>query len=501
MAVVSALQTLVKSPADLLAASLATVVTYAISRIVYNVFFHPLRSFPGPILHAASRIPYCHKLIRGTLPFDVLAMHKKYGDVVRVAPNELAISTPQAWKDIMGPRDEVGKYMNFYRPTDRNVVNIVSASREEHSLLRRQLSHGFSEKSMREQESLIGAYIDLLIKRLHELSSGGRNAVDLVAWYNYTTFDVIGDLAFGEPFGCLEDGKYHPFVKTIIESARLGTILQSLAFYPLIKKILLGLVPKSVMERQQKMARDKLVRRMESSKERPDLIEGLLKKKDEWNMSLEELESNSTIILIGGSETTATLLSGVTFFLLTNPAVLEKLTTEVRSAFKAEEEITLTSVAKLTYMLACLDEALRIYPPVPIGLPRVVPKGGRVIAGRFVPENTIVAIHQWATYHNDKHFSEPFGFHPERFIAEDRDRNSRFADDKFEALQPFHVGPRNCIGRNLAYAEMRLILARIIYNFDMRIADESRDWLSRQKIYLMWEKGPMKVYLTPVSRK
>lgn len=103
-----------------------------------------------------------------------------------------------------------------------------------------------------------------------------------------------------------------------------------------------------------------------------------------------------------------------------------------------------------------------MYPPVPTGLPRVVPKGGAVISGRFVPENvsvedrskqvspanrrkTIVAIHQWATYHREANFKDPFDYHPERFLADDQ--NSDFADDKRDALQPFHIGPRNCLGR------------------------------------------------------
>jgi cytochrome P450 len=97
--------------------------------------------------------------------------------------------------------------------------------------------------------------------------------------------------------------------------------------------------------------------------------------------------ANAGIIVIAGSETTATLLSGVIFLLLTNRDHLQKLTDEVRSTFKAEEEITLTSVQSLSYMLACLNEALRCYPPVMAGMPRITPKGGVMICGRLIPEN------------------------------------------------------------------------------------------------------------------
>lgn len=150
----------------------------------------------------ATRATFCYKLVMGTLPFEVLDLHKKYGEVVRIAPNELAFANPTAWKDIMGHRgageDELEKWESFYRPIKQSPTDIVSAGRDEHALLRRQLAHGFSDRSMREQQPIIKKYIDQLIRRLHENCAGGEKAVNLMAWYNFTTFDVIGDLAFGE---------------------------------------------------------------------------------------------------------------------------------------------------------------------------------------------------------------------------------------------------------------------------------------------------------------
>lgn len=234
-----------------------------------------------------SRIPYCWKLLRGTMPYDILALHRRYGDVVRVAPDELAFSNSNAWRDIMGHRpgiEEFGKLSNFYRPVKESPVNIVNADREEHSVLRRLLSHGFSERSMREQEPVIQVYIDLLIKRLHENCAAGSNALDLTAWYNWTTFDIIGDLAFGESFGCLQNSEYHPYVHLIFESARVGTIFQTIGFYPVLKRIFWAMVPQSAMARfvrQVNLSMAKLKKRMEPGNERADLIEGLLLNKNE----------------------------------------------------------------------------------------------------------------------------------------------------------------------------------------------------------------------------
>ena len=95
---------------------------------------------------------------------------------------------------------------------------------------------------------------------------------------------------------------------------------------------------------------------------------------------------NANVLLVAGSETTATLLSGCLFLLTTNRDKLNKVVEEVRTSFSSDEEITLQSASRLSYMMACLNESLRRYPPVPSGLPRVVPKGGGQVAGRFVPE-------------------------------------------------------------------------------------------------------------------
>lgn len=147
-------------------------------------------------------------------------------------------------------------------------------------------------------------------------------------------------------------------------------------------------------------------------------------------------------MILAGSETTATLLCGAVFLLTTNPHCLEKLTQEVRSSFADESEITLLSVSKLQYMLACLNESLRRYSPVAGALPRHVPRGGGMVAGHFVPEDTVVGVWQWPIYHSPDLWTDPMGFHPERFMGD-----PRFAGDRLDALQPFSIGPRNCIGK------------------------------------------------------
>lgn len=104
------------------------------------------------------------------------------------------------------------------------------------------------------------------------------------------------------------------------------------------------------------------------------------------NLGIDQLTANAQVLVLAGSETTATLLSGLTYFLLQDSAAYQQLANEVRSTFNTDKQINFSSVNQLPYMMACLNEALRMYPPVANGLPRVVPKGGAQILGRYVPE-------------------------------------------------------------------------------------------------------------------
>ncbi|KAK7918034.1 cytochrome p450 [Apiospora marii] len=489
-------------------------IAYYISWLAYNLFLHPLRAFPGPLHHRASNLPRAYYMTKGRLGLKVADLHVAYGPVVRIAPDELAFVSPQAWRDIYGHRaqgePEFPKDPQMYRPIKDLPENIVSAqSREYHGALRRQLAHGFSERSMRAQEPIIGSYVDLLVHRLREVcstESGNLDdpeakkprAVNMREWLNWCTFDVIGDLGFGEPFGCLESRSYHPWVRRITETIRFGGVVSALLSIGCGGLVLAmsRLGGMRSRDAHQRMTREKLVRRIELGAEgRPDFIEGLIRKKDELGMDLMTLQMNASLLIIAGSETTATLLSGATFLLLSNPDALAKLTNEVRSTFQDDADITLSSVGSLSYMLACLNESLRRYPPVVIGLPRLAPQGGAQVAGHFVPGGTRVAVWHYAASHDPTLWTDPMGFHPERFLGD-----ARFAGDNLDAMQPFSLGPRNCIGKNLAYAEMRLILAKIVYNFDMRIADESRGWLVGQKAFTVWDKPPLQVYLTPVKK-
>lgn len=231
-------------------------------------------------------------------------------------------------------------------------------------------------------------YIDLLIQRLHENANDGEASLDMVAWYNCTTFDVIGDLAFGESFNCLANSAYHPWVSKLFKHVKAGTFITASRRFAAAQRFLVMFLPKDLMMSRQdhmSMTIEKVGKRLELGTSRPDFLSYISRHNDEKGMTVPEIITNANLLIVAGSETTATLLSGATYHLLRNTRVMYELKDEIRSTFVAEEDITMTSVNNSKYMIAVLDEALRMYPPVPSGLPRCVPECGDFINGRWVP--------------------------------------------------------------------------------------------------------------------
>jgi hypothetical protein len=167
-------------------------IVLGIGRAFYNAFLHPLRKYPGPLSHHMTVIPRSFYQFRGQLPFHVTDLHRRYGPIVRIAPNELAFSSPQAWRDIYGHKtgkEEFPKYRGLYRVFRHVPTSIVNADSFEHGQLRRQLAGAFSDRAMRDQEPIIGSYVNLLISRL-------KDAVKVSIWSLNSVKDcVLGGLS------------------------------------------------------------------------------------------------------------------------------------------------------------------------------------------------------------------------------------------------------------------------------------------------------------------
>ena len=150
-------------------------------------------------------------------------------------------------------------------------------------------------------------------------------------------------------------------------------------------------------------------------------------------------------------------------------------------------------LASLPYIKAVIDEALRIYPPLSADLRREISSEGAALSGHFLPGGTIVSVYSLAASQSAANFAQPRCFVPERWLHAD-ERPEWTKGDHLDACQPFSVGPRNCIGMSLAYAETKLILARLLWRFDIELLNDGFE-IERQKVYIMWEKPPLMVRL------
>ena len=191
------------------------VLVLVLVKVIHDHVNHPLYKFPGPILAGWSNVLHSWTFLSGRQPYKILALHEKYGPVVRTSPNELSFSSAASWRDIYGFRPGHKPFIKseFYDGGSfADQAHSIVSERDPvvHGKMRKYLSHAFSDKSLKDQEHLVAEMVDLFIDRIgtHGAEGGG---VDLVMWFNLLTFDIIGSLAFGEPFGGLESGELRFF--------------------------------------------------------------------------------------------------------------------------------------------------------------------------------------------------------------------------------------------------------------------------------------------------
>ncbi|CAG8896929.1 unnamed protein product [Penicillium egyptiacum] len=311
-------------------------------------------------------------------------------------------------------------------------------------------------------------------------------------------FDFMALELFDESLGCLDDGTYHPWVDMLFGSIKAWAFLSLSEYFPALFWIITPAVRilrrDLLRHRNTKFASiaSKVSGKREPEPGRRTFDTYIQESKNpQSSLFIEEILPNYSFIMMAGSETTATLLSGCTFFILRHPDVYKKLAAEIRLGFSSPSEMTFSSLVGMSYLQATLQEALRMYPPLPLGMPRVVPSGGAVVSGHLVPENTTVAVASWATYQSSSNFKDPQLFFPERWL-----NTFRGTDNIEGAMQAFSLGPRGCPGKSLALAEASLVLARLIWTFDLELSPQCFNWAD-QRAYIIWDKGPLLVKLTP----
>ncbi|KAI2706025.1 hypothetical protein CBS147332_7269 [Penicillium roqueforti] len=447
---------------------------------------------PGPLLGRAP-LPWRVKhSMGGRFHVAIDKAHKKYGDIVRVSPNELSFASAESWKSIYG--HPVGGTITmvkseFYEMFGSGFDSLCIASERNprvHSRMRKSLTPAFSTKALVEQESIVQSCIDGFIEKVGERGTRGEG-LDLSKWFEMLAFDIVGEMAFGESFHCIENGKPHHWSEMVTSHVFIATLVDNLCRYPLFNYIRVFILPKltfSVRNRHSQFSRDKVARRLESQSSRKDFLTNLVDKVENGEVGKEEVTAHASTLIIAGGESVATFLAATTYYILKSPSVHAELCKETCASFDNLSDINATAVQQLPYLQAVISESLRIYPSASQGFPRLSP--GAEIGGVYIPRGTEVYTSAWTVTHDPRYFHDPYVFKPSRWL-------DPACTDLKEASQPFSLGPRGYLGRNFAYVEMCSILAKLFYTFDLELLDSGLDWEKESRMHVMWWKPSLPV--------
>jgi len=323
----------------------------------------------------------------------------------------------------------------------------------------------------------------------------------------------MGELCFAEPFGCLDQASATEWSTSVINVFVAATWTQAIRrisgvgnwFESLLIRLLVPSKAAAWRMIHLNNSKEKTLRRLaDPDRDHVDFIYQILNNESKKSLSQTEVILNMGLFISAGTDTTATALTGWTYYVCTHPEKYARLTKEIREVFTADEDVKWEKVKDLKYLEATLLEALRLFAPSPASQQRIVPRSGATIHGYHLPAGTTVAVSPWSATHSRLNFHEPDMFLPERWLgAEDR-----FKEDRLNASLPFGTGPRVCIGKNLAYMEMRLIAAHILWHFDIKLdrgvrEQENSVWgfdgqMKTMKVFHSMTKPPLWVKLKSI---
>ncbi|TFK55315.1 cytochrome P450 [Heliocybe sulcata] len=436
------------------------------SMLTYRAFFHPLRSYPGPFLARLSSFWSLWHQIPGFKWYEqVQDLHRRYGDFVRIRPRELSINHPDAVQAIHGPRSVCTKspYYDLYYP-HRSLQ--LTRDKPLHAQRRRVWDRGLGERALREYEPRVLKHCTGLCS---ELLAQAGSATDVTPWFNHWALDVIGDIGFGQSFNMVKsEGASQPMLKEIAEvksvQAVIGTVpwLYSLALvFPMVRK-----------ERDKwfRWCKQQLSTRRERKGDFSDIFAHLVdeesRRANDPDVAENSLVYDVELATLAGSDTVSATLGNAIYLLATHPKDLAVLQAEIDALFATVSDFDHKQLVGQPMLEGVINEALRLFPVVPSGFPRLTPPEGMVIAGQWVPGDTVVSTPTYTIFRDPRCFASPNEFLPQRWSSEPELVHRK------DAFVPFSTGVYSCVGKQLAMMELRLMIALVVKQFNIQLADD-----------------------------
>ncbi|OCK77492.1 cytochrome P450 [Lepidopterella palustris CBS 459.81] len=477
----------------------AELIIYGIYVVVYRLTRDPLAKFPGPFLWKISIWPMVWQCARGKRHLDLLKAHRKYGPVVRVAPDMLSFDTGSSARVIYGPRHANLVKSDFHLTLDATISTpsvFAMVDKEKHAFRRRVILQAFTENAMQKSGEFYLHYTGILRDQLKEKTKNGWTKVNMGEYATWWGADVMGALALGRSFNCLRDPTYRNGIPMMRNAARFTYWAGHLPFrkaadYILAHPILSRIGGKAAIDNQNYFdyCENAMQARISEQEEanaagkgeemRKDYIHYLLNAIDPETgkgLTRNELKSDASVILAAGSDAIANAFASVMFYLCRNQRPRELAAAEVRKCFSTAEEIQVgPKMNSCTYLTACIDEAMRMAPVSPSPLERVATDEGIEIDGHHIPAGVTVGTFFYGMNLSDKIYRDPYKYWPERWLVDEKGINGlplKEVNNAKQSFFPFSDGHRQCIAKILATRNLKLVVATMLWHFDFRATDK-----------------------------
>lgn len=417
--------------------------------------------------------------LKGEMPFKLAEACRIYGSLARIGPNDLVTDNAEVLRQINGlrspfTRSEWYKSTAFSHETNHAFCIVDDAL---HNDRRSRLIPGYSGRDNDHLEKQVDdRIIDFctLIEQKYMSSSSEFRPVDLTRICSYFTLDVIATLAFGDPLGFLAKDK--DVYGYLANQRAMLPVFEWLSTLPALESLLrIKWISKIVMPKKTDKTgvgmlanfAERAVAERRANKHR-DMLSSFL----EHGLTDQEAEQEAVLQVIAGSDTTATTIRMIIFFIITNPQIYYRAREEIDAN---EKQGTLsypvvqdTEAKHMLYLEACIREGLRMWPPVVGLMSKLVPSGGAELLGKFVPGGTCIGYSAWALYRNTETFGPDADlFRPERWLE---DKDERRLEEMAKTVElVFGWGKNACLGKPIAQLEMRKTIAELLRRFNMSI--------------------------------